>query len=60
MSVLFGVLLVQSECAVAALLAVPYFLLSTFPVIRLAWDLRLSDTASYGVTSIVLPWEEKS
>lgn len=56
---LLGVLLVQSECAVTALLAVPYFLLSIFLVIRLVWDLRLSDTASYWVTSIVLAWEEK-
>lgn len=44
----------------AALSAVPYFLLSLFVVIRLAWDLRLGDTASYWVTSIVLAWEENS
>lgn len=60
MSVLLGVLLAQCECAVTALLAVPYFLLSIFRVIRLAWDVRLFDTASYWVTSIVLAWEEKS
>lgn len=59
-SVLLGVLLVQAQCAVAALSAVPYFLLSLFLVIRLAWDLRRGDTASYWVTSIVLAWEENS
>lgn len=60
MSVLLGVLLVQSECVVTALLAVPSFLLSIFAVIINCMDLRLSDTASYWVTSIVLAWEEKS
>lgn len=58
-SVLLGVLLVQSECAVTALLAEPFFLPSIFLVIRLAWDLRLGDTASYWMTSIVLASEEK-
>lgn len=59
MSVLLGVLLIQAECAVTALLAVPYFLLSIFLVIRLAWGLGLPDTASYWVTSIVLALQEK-
>lgn len=57
--VLLGVLLVQSECAVTAFLAVPYFLPSILLVIRLAWDLRLGDIASYWVTSIVPSLEEK-